>query len=131
MARKETTPEPTTAESVAQEQTSTKSRGPSVNRVTLIGRCVADPELRFTGSGKAVTSLRVATNDRQDVQYHDLVCWNGLAEIAGQHLSKGRLVYIDGHLQTRTWQADDGSNRRAVEVIVEQLQMLDRKPATS
>jgi single-strand DNA-binding protein len=74
-------------------------------------------------------SIRVATNDRQEPEFHDCVLWRQLAEFAGQYLAKGRLVYVQGRLHGRSWQAENGTTRRSVEVIAEDLQVLDRPPA--
>lgn len=107
------------------------ARQDSVNQVTLIGRFVATPELRQTASGTHVTTARVATNDRNGVEYHDVVLWGQLADFATQHLGKGRLVYVEGRLQSRQWQAADGSTRRTVEVVASRLQALTSKSAGS
>jgi len=110
------------------ENTTTEksSQGTSVNRVILAGRLVAAPELRTTGSGKHVTTVRVATNDRAQAEFHDVVLWGQLAEFAAQYLGKGRSVYVEGRLQSRTWQAPDGSNRRTVETVASILTALGR-----
>ncbi len=100
----------------------------SVNRVTLVGRLVADPSGHTTSSGIAVTTVRIATNERGSAEFHDVVLWRQLAEFATTYLGKGRLVYIEGRLQARTWQAADGSARRTVEVIASRLQALSRRP---
>jgi single-strand DNA-binding protein len=102
----------------------TKSRGDSVNQVTLIGRLVAAPELRETASGKHVTTIRVATNGKSHAEFHDVVLWGQLADFACHYLGKGRLVYIEGRLQNRQWQATDGSTRRTVEIVANRLQAL-------
>ena len=88
---------------------SVQSRGDSVNQVTLIGRLVAAPELWETASGKHVTTVLVATNDKRHAEFHDVVLWCRLADFACQHLGEGRLVYIEGRLQSRLWQATDGN----------------------
>jgi single-strand DNA-binding protein len=107
------------------EQTAIRqSRGVSVNHTTLLGRLVAAPELRQTASGKHVTTVRVATNGRTRAEFHDVVLWNQLADFACTYLGKGRLVYIDGRLQSRTWEASDGTTRRTVEVVANRLQAL-------
>jgi single-strand DNA-binding protein len=103
-----------------------QSRGDSVNQVTLIGRLVAAPELRETGSGKHVTTVRVATNGKTHAEFHDVVLWGLLADFATSYLGKGRLVYIEGRLQSRQWQATDGSARRTVEIVANRLQALSR-----
>ena len=88
------------------ETTETKrsSKGTSVNRVTLVGRVVATPELRTTGSGLSVTTIRIATNDREVPEFHDVVLWRQQAEFAAKYMAKGRLAYVEGRLQTRTWE---------------------------
>jgi single-strand DNA-binding protein len=89
----------------------------SYNRVQLAGRLVADPDLRYTPSGKAVCRMRVATNDTREAQFHDVVAWQGIAESAAESLRKGAAVTIEGRLQTRSWEAPDGSPRRATEIV--------------
>jgi single-strand DNA-binding protein len=113
------------------ETTETKrsSKGTSVNRVTLVGRVVATPELRTTGSGISVTTIRIATNDREVPEFHDVVLWRQHAEFAAQYMAKGRLAYIEGRLQTRTWEGADGSKRRAVEVVADRFQALSARQA--
>lgn len=100
------------------------SRATSVNRVTLIGRLVADPELRTTASGISVTTVRLATNDREQPEFHDIVLWRQLAEFASEYMTKGRLAYVEGRLQARVWEAADGTRRRTVEVVAERFQAL-------
>ena len=107
----------------------TPARRESVNQVTLIGRLVAAPELRATASGKYVTTARVATNGRTGAEFHDVVLWGQLAEFACQYLGKGRLVYVEGRLRSRQWQAADGGTRRTVEIVANRLQALSSKSA--
>ena len=114
----------------------------SLNRVMLIGRLTRDPELRFLPSGQAVCQLAMATNRygtdqqsgerREFTDYHDVVVWNQgnrkLAELAAQYLQKGRLVYVEGRLQTRSW--DDqatGQKRYKTEVNASDVQFLDSR----
>jgi single-strand DNA-binding protein len=112
----------------------------SLNRVMLIGRLTRDPELRFTPSGTAVCNLALATNRygqdasgerREFTDYHDIVVWNQgnrkLAELCGQYLQKGRMVYIEGRLQTRSWDGQDGKKRYKTEVVAENVQFLDTR----
>ncbi len=112
----------------------------SLNRVMLIGRCTADPEMRYLPSGQPVTQLRIATNRystsqegerREFTDYHDVVVWNmggrKLAELAGQYLKKGSLVYIEGRLQTRSWDGQDGQKRYRTEVNASDIQFMDSK----
>jgi single-strand DNA-binding protein len=105
------------------------SRGTSVNRVILVGRLVAAPELRETGSGIHVTTVRIATNDREQAEFHDVVLWRQMADFAAGYMTKGRLVYVEGRLQGRTWEASDGTQRRSVEVIADRFQALSGKRA--
>jgi len=89
----------------------------SYNRVQLAGRIVSDPELRYTPTGKAVCKLRVATNDTREAQFHDVIVWEAAAEAAAESLTKGNAVTVEGRIQTRTWKAADGSQRRATEIV--------------
>ena len=89
----------------------------SYNRVQVAGRLVAAPELHYTDTGKAVCRMRVATNDTRAAQFHDIVAWEELAEKAATTLGRGATAVIEGRLQTRTWQAPDGSSRRATEIV--------------
>ena len=108
-----------------------KSHGPPVNRVLLVGRLAGDPELRYTPSGSAVTQLRLATNEGEEPQFHQLSAWGKLAEFAASYLKKGRLLYVEGRLHWSSWQAADGSQRRSCEVRVGSLQLLDQRPQPS
>ena len=110
-------------------ETKRSSKGTSVNRVTLVGRVVATPELRTTGSGISVTTIRIATNDREVPEFHDVVLWRQQAEFAAKYMAKGRLAYIEGRLQTRTWEGADGSKRRTVEVVADRFQALSAAQA--
>jgi len=103
----------------------------NLNKVMLIGHLTADPELRTTPSGQAVATVGVATNrtwkdksgiQQQDVQFHNVVLWGRQAEIVGQFLKKGSLVYIEGRLQNRTWKDNQGQNRRTTEIVCETVQ---------
>jgi len=111
-----------------------------INKVILIGNVGADPELRYTPSGAAVTNFNVATNEswtdksgeRQDqTEWHRIVAWSRLAEICNQYLRKGSKVYIEGRLQTRNWEGQDGQKRYTTEVIAREMQMLDSRGETS
>ena len=102
----------------------------SVNKVILIGRLGADPEIRYTQSGQPVGSLRVATsenwNDRdgnrqERTEWHNITVWGKLAEICGQYLAKGRQVYIEGRLQSREYTDREGTQRRAWDVVANQV----------
>ena len=111
------------------ENTETKRspRGTSINRVILVGRMVATPELRTTASGVHVTTARIVTNDREQPEFTDVVLWRQLADFATKYMVKGRLAYIEGRLQTRTWEAADGTKRRTVEVVADRFQALSPK----
>lgn len=106
-----------------------KRRGPSLNRVSMIGRVATDPVLRNTPNGVAVTNFRLANNGTYDVQFHRIVAWRGLAEIAAKYLSKGRLVYISGRLGSRTWTGQDGVERWELEITAQDIQFLSAKAA--
>ncbi len=105
-----------------------------LNRATIMGRLTRDPELRTTPSGQSVASMAVATGyvwknqqgeKQEKTEFHDCVLWGRLGEIAGQYLTKGRRVYVEGRLQTRDWVGQDGVKRYRTEIIVENMIMLD------
>ena len=108
-----------------------------VNKVILIGRLGKDPEVKYLPSGGAVTNFSIATSEswkdknsgqRQErTEWHSIVIFNKLAEIAGEYLRKGSMVYIEGSLRTRKWQAQDGSDRYSTEIVASVMQMLDGK----
>ena len=107
----------------------------SWNRVELIGNLTRDPELRFTPNGAAVCTFGLATNrtyvsegeKKEEVDFHRLVSWNKLAELCNQLLKKGTKVFISGRLQTRSWQAQDGTQRQTTEIVVEDMILLTPK----
>ncbi|MDP2671214.1 MAG: single-stranded DNA-binding protein [bacterium] len=109
----------------------------SLNKVMLIGNLTRDPELRYTPQGTAVCSFGLATNRswmpsdaserREETEFHRIVSWNKLAELCSQLLTKGRKVYIEGRLQTRSWEGQDGEKRQATEVVAEDMVILDSK----
>jgi len=105
-----------------------------LNRATVIGRLTRDPEVRSIPSGKAVCTLTVATSrvwtdasgvKQKDSEFHNVVLWGKLAEIAGQYLKKGAKVYMEGRLKTREWAGQDGVKRYRTEIIAENMIMLD------
>lgn len=112
----------------------------NVNKAILVGNLGRDPELRSTAAGQPVATLSLATNrkwkDRngtrhEDCQWHSVVCWGRLAEIAGQYLRKGGLVYVEGRLQTRSWEdRKSGETKYRTEVVCEKLQMLGGRDTT-
>lgn len=103
-----------------------------VNKVILVGRLGRDPEMRFTASGTPVANFSVATDEvwgregeRQTrTEWHNIVVWSRLAEICNQYLTKGRLVYIEGRIQTRDWEDRDGNKRRTTEIVALDMKML-------
>lgn len=110
----------------------------SLNKVMLIGNVTRDPELRYTPNGTAVCSFGLATNRswmpeggterREEAEFHKLVAWNKLAELCSQLITKGRKVYIEGRLQSRSWETPDGEKRNATEIVVEDMMLLDARP---
>ncbi len=107
----------------------------SLNKATLIGNLTRDPELRKTAGGQAVTSFSIATNrvfttatgeKKDQADYHNIVAWGRLAEICAQYLTKGKKVYVDGRIQSREWEGQDGVKRYRTEIVAENLIMLDR-----
>ena len=104
-----------------------------VNKVILIGNLGADPELRYTGSGTAVCNFNLATNESykdrdgnmvEKTEWHRVVAWDRLAEICAEYLKKGRQVYIEGSLQTRQWEDQDGNTKYTTEIKAREMQML-------
>ena len=112
----------------------------SLNKVMVIGNIGGDPEMRFTPNGHPVTSFRVATNwtfttpegeRKQETEWFNVVTWNRLAEQCNQFLSKGRLVYVEGRLRTRSWEGQDGQKHFRTEVIANRVTFLDRQGQTA
>lgn len=104
-----------------------------LNRVMIIGRLTQDPEVKTTPSGQSVANIRVVTNrawtDQQGVkqeraEFHSCVLWGRLADIAGQYLTKGQRIYLEGRVETRDWTGQDGVKRYRTEIIVENMIML-------
>lgn len=107
----------------------------NLNKAMVIGNIVRDPEMRSTTNGQNVTSFSVATNlvwkdqsgqKQEKVEFHNIVAWRRLAEISNQYLKKGSKVYIEGRLQTRSWDDPNGIKRYRTEIIAENMIMLDR-----
>lgn len=106
-----------------------------INKVILIGNLGKDPEVRYMPSGGAVANVTLATSEtwkdkqsgemQERTEWHTVVFFNRLAEIAGEYLRKGAKVYVEGSLRTRKWQAKDGSDRYTTEIVASELQMLD------
>ncbi|MFA7314568.1 MAG: single-stranded DNA-binding protein [Candidatus Magasanikbacteria bacterium] len=111
-----------------------------LNRATIIGRLTKDPEVKTTPSGQSVANIGLATNRvwtdksgvrQEKVEFHSVVLWGKLAEIAGQYLSKGRRVYMEGRLETRDWTGQDGVKRYRTEIVADNMIMLDGGAARS
>lgn len=105
----------------------------SVNKVILVGNLGRDPEVRYMPNGEAVCNFSIATTDnwkdksgakQERTEWHNIVMYRKLAEIAGEYLKKGRPVYVEGRLQTRKWQTKEGQDRYTTEIIADQMQML-------
>lgn len=108
----------------------------SLNKVMLIGNLGKDPEVRYTASGQAVASFSLATSEKfksktgeweERTEWHNITLWGKLAEIAGEYLSKGKTVYIEGRLQTRKWQDKSGNDRYTTDIVGDKMQMLSAK----
>lgn len=106
----------------------------------LIGNLTRDPELRYTPSGTAVCSFGLATNrawtteggeKKEETEFHRIVSWNKLAELCSQLLTKGRKVFVEGRLQTRTWQGQDGAQRTTTEIVIDDMIILDSRRDTA
>ena len=108
----------------------------TVNKVILVGRLGKDPELKYTPSGAPVAKFSLATDEsfkdktgekQEHTEWHNIVAWNKLAEICGEYLTKGKLVYIEGSIRSRQWQDQSGNKRTSYEIIANQMQMLGSK----
>jgi single-strand DNA-binding protein len=109
----------------------------SLNKVTLIGNLGRDPETRYTPDGAAITNMSIATTSswkdkssgekKEETEWHRLVFYNRLAEIAGEYLKKGSSIYVEGRLKTRKWQDKEGVEKTTTEIVVDQMQMLGGK----
>ncbi len=108
----------------------------SLNRVQLIGNLTRDPELRYTPQGTAVCTFGLATNrswttdngdKKEEAEYHKIVAWNKLGELCSQLLSKGRKVYVEGRLSTRSWTGQDGSQKTTTEIVIDDMIILDSR----
>ncbi|MGR9014884.1 MAG: single-stranded DNA-binding protein, partial [Gammaproteobacteria bacterium] len=108
-----------------------------LNKVMLIGRLGADPEVRYLPSGSAVTTIRLATSRRwkdkqtgerkEETEWHRVVFFNRLAEIAGEYLKKGSQAYVEGRIRTQKWQGQDGQDRYSTEIVADSMNMLDSR----
>ena len=108
----------------------------SLNKVMIIGNLGKDPEIRATSSGQSVATFSLATSEKfknksgeleERTEWHNVVLWGKLADIAGQYLTKGKSVYIEGRIQTRKWEGKDGHDRYTTEIVGDKLQMLGGK----
>ena len=108
-----------------------------INKAILIGNLGKDPETRYTAGGSAVTNIRIATNEswkdkqtgemQERTEWHAVVFFGRLAEIAAEYLRKGSTVYVEGRIQTRKWQDKDGQDRYSTEIVANEMQMLDSR----
>lgn len=112
----------------------------SLNRATILGNCTRDPEMRQTTSGQSVCSFGVATNrtwtdasgaKQEAAEFHNVVAWAKLAEICKQYLMKGKKVYVEGRLQTRQWEGQDGTKRSTTEIVADNVILLGDRPGGS
>jgi len=108
----------------------------SLNKVQLIGNLTRDPELRYTPQGTAVCTFGLATNrywttetgeKKEEAEFHRIIAWSKLAELCSQLLTKGRKIYVEGRLQTRTWTGQDGVSRTTVEIVINDMLILDSR----
>ena len=108
----------------------------SVNKVILVGRLGKDPEVKYTQTGVPVARFTLATDEswkdqsgekQQRTEWHNIVAWRKLAEICGQYLNKGKLVYVEGRLQTRSWEDKEGNKRYTTEIQADNMVMLSAR----
>jgi len=111
----------------------------NLNKVMIIGNVGKDPEMRYTPSGKPVTSFTVAVNSfsgtgeerKKDTEWFNVVAWDRLAETANQYLTKGKSVYVEGRFKTRSWDGQDGQKHYRTELIANTMQFLDKQAAAA
>ena len=112
----------------------------NINKVILVGNLTRDPEMRTTPSGQYVTTFGLATNREwvtkdnrkmNSAEFHELVAWGKLAEIANQYLKKGKLIYVEGFLKTRSWDDASGVKKFRTEIVAQDLIMLEKRPKES
>ncbi len=108
----------------------------SINKVILIGNLTRDPQMKTTTSGQPVTTFGIATNRewvtsgserKKSTEFHEIVAWAKLAEICNQYLKKGKLVYLEGYLKTRSWETENGEKRFRTEVVLHDMIMLEKR----
>jgi len=112
-----------------------------LNKVMLIGRLGSDPELRYTPDGTAVASFSIATSEewkdkntgekKERTEWHRVVAWRKLGEICGEYLAKGKQIYVEGRIQTRSWEDKDGNKRYTTEIIASDIQFLGAKDSSN
>lgn len=109
----------------------------SVNKIILIGNLTRDPEMKETQSGQPITTFGIATNrewmtsgseKKKSTEFHEIVAWAHLAEICSKYLKKGKLVYLEGYLKTRSWEGENGEKRFRTEVVLQDMIMLEKRP---
>jgi len=112
----------------------------SINKVVIIGNVTRDPQMKTTPNGQAITTFGIATNrdwvtkdgqGHSSAEFHDVVAWSRLAELCHQHLKKGKLVYVEGYLKTRSWEDETGTRKFRTEVVIHDMIMLDRRTDAS
>jgi len=108
----------------------------SINKVVIIGNVTRDPQIKTTPNGQTMATFGIATNrdwvtkdgqDHSSAEFHDVVAWSRLAELCSQHLKKGKLVYVEGYLKTRSWEDESGTKKFRTEVVIHDMIMLDRR----
>ena len=110
----------------------------SVNKVIIIGNLTRDPELKQTQGGQAIASFGLATNRewnvngerRKSTEFHECVAWAHLAEVCNNYLKKGKLVYVEGYLKTRSWDSESGEKKFRTEIVVQDMVILEKKAKT-
>jgi single-strand DNA-binding protein len=111
----------------------------SVNKVILIGNLTRDPEIKETQSGQPITTFGIATNRewmtggserKKSTEFHEIVAWANLAEICHKYLKKGKLVYLEGYLKTRSWETENNEKRYRTEVVLQDMIMLGKRPSS-
>lgn len=108
----------------------------NINKVIIIGNLTRDPELKQTQNGQSVTTFGIATNRewvsngerKKSTEFHECVAWAKLAEICSQHLKKGKLIYIEGYLKTRSWEEENGNKHFRTEIVLQDMIMLEKRP---
>jgi len=108
----------------------------TINKVILIGNLTRDPEIKETQNGQKITTFGIATNrewstntgeQKKSTEFHEIAAWGGLAEICGKYLKKGKLVYLEGYLKTRSWETENGDKKFRTEIVLHDMIMLDKK----